>query len=122
MAPSVLLIGLPPFIANADPAFAQRIQDGIIKTQAEMTRLNYDYTGLFAHPAIDDRQAFVDALKEKDRWDVVLIGFGVRGNKEHTEFFEWLVNEVVRISPGVKLGFPVVPEDTVETTKRLLQL
>ncbi|KAI0773417.1 hypothetical protein BC629DRAFT_1441626 [Irpex lacteus] len=122
MAPSVLLIGLPPFIANADQTFAQRIQDGITKTEVEMSKLGYDYTGLFAHPDINGRQAFTDALKAKEKWDVVLIGFGVRGNKDHTEFFEWLVNEVVRIAPGAKLGFPVMPEDTMETAKRLVPI
>jgi len=120
MSPSVLLIGLP-WASLPDAEIKEYVRKGLEQTEQNMQAAGYDYQGCYFHPNTDGRQPFIDALKSRE-WDAVIIGFGVRGDKQYTEFFEWLVNEIRTQVPGAKLGFNSSPESTMESAKRLVPL
>ncbi|MCJ1325031.1 hypothetical protein MMC10_001693 [Thelotrema lepadinum] len=52
------------------------------------------------------------------KWDGVIIGFGIRGVPECTEFFEKLVNAAREIVPGAPFGFNTRPDDLYECLLR----
>lgn len=113
MPPSVLLIGLPwESIPDAD--LRQKIRLDLERVEQDMTSAGYDYKGFFGHPDTGGLQPFTDILKSR-KWDVVIVGFGVRGNPNHTVFFEWLVNEIRERVPEAKLGFNWEPGNTIDS-------
>ncbi|KAK4507190.1 hypothetical protein PRZ48_000925 [Zasmidium cellare] len=62
-------------------------------------------------------EEFVSTLKSK-KWDCVSLGGGVRTIPECGEYFTELVNLVVRECPGVRLVFPLLPEDVGPAVRR----
>ena len=52
------------------------------------------------------------------KWDGLIVGFGIRGVPECTEFFENLVNAAREIVPGTPLGFNTRPDDIYECVVR----
>lgn len=52
------------------------------------------------------------------RWDGVVIGFGVRGDRALTVLFEDTVNICVQEFQITRFGFNSTPEDTAETVIR----
>ena len=62
---------------------------------------------------------FRSALAGK-KYDVVMIGAGVRGPPEHLELFEILVNDVIVTSPGTRIAFNSYPLDTADAIERVL--
>ncbi|KAI0341408.1 hypothetical protein BDW22DRAFT_1358940 [Trametopsis cervina] len=119
MAPSVLLLGLNWESLPKD--MQETIRVGLEQTEKIMLSAGYDYQGFFAHPDQHGRQPFTDAITSR-KWDVVIIGFGVRGQQHLTEFFEWLVNQIRVHAPEAKLGFNSSPESTLDSAKRLAPL
>ncbi|KAI0821198.1 hypothetical protein BC629DRAFT_1459142 [Irpex lacteus] len=117
MSRTLLTIGLA--LKNiADPALLERIRKGVEALNAALPKAGYDATTLQVQPVVGS-QDVVDALTSR-KWDAVIIGFGVRGNPEHTVFFEWLVNAVKEKAPQAKIGFNVDPESTLDCAKRLV--
>jgi hypothetical protein len=55
-------------------------------------------------------EKFKQQLRSK-MWDAVVIGFGLRGNPDHTSLFEQLVNAASDALPGIRFGFSSKPED-----------
>ena len=54
------------------------------------------------------------------KYVAISIGFGVRGNKDHTPLFEKLVNACVEHQPGVKFAFALLPTEMTESFNRVL--
>lgn len=63
----------------------------------------------------------VEVLKA-NKWDVVVIGFGIRGNPKLTVFFEGLVDAVREWAPQARSGFNdgPEPEATVKAAQRVM--
>lgn len=119
MAPSILLIGLP-WQSLPTEELQQRIRAGLESLETLIPNAGYEYRGFFANPE-DGKQPFTEAITSR-KWDIVAIGFGVRGDAKYTEFFEWLVNEIKEKAPQAKIGFNLSPESTVDMAKRLAPL
>jgi len=120
--PLIVAAGLPPGhpkVENSgyDP---ETIRAGIVKSRQLIAEAGYDLQGFFPTPEGGIAQ-FVEYLKEHKPAGVV-IGYGVRGSRELSYFFEDLVNAVVENAPGAKLMFNVNPESTVEHIKRLIPI
>lgn len=70
-----------------------------------------------------------EALRSREHWDVVGIGFGVRGNLGLTEWFERLVNLVVKEAvlkkdegkQVTRLGFLTSPDRLVQDTEAFVE-
>lgn len=58
----------------------------------------------------------------REKPDLFIIGFGIRGTVEYTELFESLVNLSREVSPGTQMGFNTSMERTVDVCSRCLGL
>ena len=116
MAPAILLIGLP-WQDVPDKELGAKVRVGLEGLETRMPEAGYDYHGFFANPK-DGYQPFTDVVTSR-KWDAIIIGFGVRGMPQSTEFFEWLVNEIKEKAPQSKIGFNQSPESTLDAAKRL---
>lgn len=57
---------------------------------------------------------------QKERPDLFIIGFGIRGSPELTAFFERLINTCRETSPSTKIGFNVAFDGNLEVCERVL--
>lgn len=81
----------------------------------------YDCSQIDVDP--DHPDAAVNEIKEKMQsrhWDLFVIGFGIRGNRDFTALFEQAVNACVELSPGTKFGFSPAPDAVFRTILRVL--
>lgn len=70
--------------------------------------------------AVDECVTELKHRLDEKRYAAISIGFGVRGNRDHTDVFEKLVNTCVELNPGVKFGFAIWPDDVVASLERAL--
>lgn len=123
----VLIAGLGRFI-KADPQgeahFGPR-QNNVQILQENMARAKeagYEPSNIDLDPQnVADSLVRWEAELKKEKWDLVVIGYGIRGNKDFTELFEKAVNAAVAIQPGIKFGFSVSPAGVFECMKRVLE-
>ena len=69
-------------------------------------------------PNLDAQLAQLRDRLSKEKPELFVIGFGIRGTVEHTELFESLVNICREASSETKIGFNTTLEGTVEVCKR----
>lgn len=71
-----------------------------------------------------DDEDSLEELRQKlngKHWDVVTIGYGVRGNKDYTSTFEKVINMCIQeVKPPPKLGFSKSPDDVFDAIKRVV--
>ncbi|EIM80583.1 uncharacterized protein STEHIDRAFT_172341 [Stereum hirsutum FP-91666 SS1] len=124
MAPSILLFGL----SYKDPMIPEHLREqlrtSLDKLDTDMPKTGYNYESLFCGPegfesAPDSIVSPIVDKLQKMKWDVVVIGFGVRGKPELTLYFEKLVNAIREYAPQAKLGFNSSPGETLDAAKRL---
>lgn len=102
----------------------EQLRASLDKLDTDMPEAGYSYESLFCGPegfeSTPDSivSPIVDKL-QKMKWDVVVIGFGVRGKPELTLYFERLVNAIREYAPQAKLGFNSSPGETLDAAKRL---
>ena len=65
----------------------------------------------------DSIKRLEDELRSR-RWDGVLFGYGVRGNKDYNVLFEKAVNTVKGVAPAARLLFGTSPADLMATLER----
>ncbi|EMC97182.1 hypothetical protein BAUCODRAFT_32921 [Baudoinia panamericana UAMH 10762] len=65
----------------------------------------------------DSIERLAATLKDK-QWDGFLIGFGIRGGKEHTPLFEAAVNTAQEVAPRTRMLFGNAPDDLYNTLQR----
>lgn len=121
MAPSV---GLHFKDANVPEDVKEKLRISLDKLNTDMPAAGYDYQGFFCgpegfEPTSESTVSPIANVLQKKKWDVVVIGFGVRGKPELTLYFERLVNAVREYAPQAKLGFNTLPENTLDAAKRL---
>jgi hypothetical protein len=121
---SVLVAALGGSV-NQDPALLERFggEDGIKKAiVASIHRAKeagFDVSNIALNPTDieDSRKRLEEKLKSQD-WDGLLIGFGIRGNKDYTELFEEAVNLAKDVTPRTRLLFGKSPDDLYATLQR----
>ncbi|KAK4496725.1 hypothetical protein PRZ48_012708 [Zasmidium cellare] len=97
----------------------QMLEDDMEKARA----FGYDTSALDLDP--DDIEGSMKRLQaelKRQKCDVLLIGFGLRGNKDFTELFERAVNAGFEADPTIKFGFTRSPDDVLNTARRVLEV
>jgi hypothetical protein len=120
--PSLLMVGLPwdhP-MGGTGGHHPEAIRKALEANQVLIKDAGYDFKAVYFGPE-DGIAPLTDELNSR-RTDGVIIGFGVRGNRALTVWFEMLVNTVREISPETKLVFNSSPDSTFDAVKRNLPL
>lgn len=122
----VLVIGLDPdFIDFSAPAIAatgvtpEKIRAGLDGDGERLNGLGYRADVLW----VDDGDTAEQALRERlgaTRYDVVMIGAGIRTLPPYALLFEALVNAVHEAAPQARFAFNSNPADTAEAVQRAL--
>lgn len=114
MRKSVLMVGWHPSVVNYEkyPGLSpEALESALRADEARLKDLGYDAELAFVRSpdtAADDLTA---ALKAK-RYDVVMIGAGVRRDDDHFLTFEQLVNAVHEHAPEARIAFNTGPHDS----------
>jgi len=118
---SVVIIGLDPWLIDfSSPDFAafpgltaEKVLAGITSAEESLKALDYDAQ----HCLIDFGQtaeAVVTAELQKQRFDCILIGAGIRAVPSNFILFEKLINVVHEHAPDSKICFNTNPSDTLD--------
>ncbi|KZP06487.1 hypothetical protein FIBSPDRAFT_842083 [Athelia psychrophila] len=123
-APSVLMVGLPwdhPLVAAQahDPTV---IRDGLDRVIQATNNAGYNLAPYYFGPGDAAGLQGLVALLKKNDYDAVVVGFGVRGSVDLTEFFEEIVNTVKDTAPRARLLFNSSPPSTLDAVKRAFPL
>jgi hypothetical protein len=122
---SVVIIGLDPSLIDfSSPDFAafpgltaEKVMAGITAAEEGLKALGYDAQ----HCHIDFGQtaeAVVTAALQKNRYDCILIGAGVRAVPSNFILFEKLINVIHEHAPYSKICFNTNPSDTLDALRR----
>jgi hypothetical protein len=68
----------------------------------------------------DGAEAEIRKRFAEHSFGVALVGAGVRLLPQHTVLFERIVNVLIDVQPGIRLGFPISPAHIRETIQRRL--
>ena len=124
---SVLVIGLQPTLIDfSDPDYAAfpgldaaKVLAGLQAAADSLTQLGYDVQMCLTVFGETAEAVVQDHLQQK-RFDVVLIGAGIRTIPGNFLLFEKLINVVHAHAPQAKLCFNTKPTDTAEAVQRWL--
>lgn len=117
--PRVLVIGLDPYRVPGpwDPApVAEAIAVGLARFADAGVGVE---TCLFGLDGSDDVEAVVTEALDRRRWEVVVVGGGVR-SPDQLDLFERIINLVRRHAPDAAIAFNSTPADTVDAATRWL--
>ena len=125
MTPAVLIVGLDPSLAVHSRATRERFPDldaevvraGIEKNRAELGRLGFetDFCGI-DHGATAEA-TFRSAVARR-RYDVVVVGGGVRLDPALTHVLEVIVNLTRELVPGAVIAFNTGPATSTAAVGR----
>lgn len=123
---NVLIAGLGRFI-KADPQGAEKfgpqhkniqlLQENMAKAKAD----GFEPANIDLDPQdVEDSLGRLETELKRQTWDLFIIGYGIRGNKDFTELFEKVVNLAIAVQPTIKFGFSQAPGEVYETMRRVL--
>jgi hypothetical protein len=116
----VLLIGLAPEavdLSNA-PIDLATLKERIAVGNAQVLEAGYDAHFCEIGTAVDGATEQVRETLGQGRWDIVMIGAGVRTVPAYTELFEAILNLTHELAPGARFAFNAGPETTLESLRR----
>jgi hypothetical protein len=122
---NVLVVGLDPRLIDfSQPGYppgmsAEKVFAGVKASEEELTGLGCNVTTCLTDFG-ETAESVVQAELEKQPFDCVMIGAGVRTVPSNFLLFEKLVNIVHRHAPQANLCFNQLPHDTAEAVKRWL--
>ncbi|MFE4396011.1 MULTISPECIES: hypothetical protein [Streptomycetaceae] len=115
--PTVLILGFDPHtVPGVDGDAVRALLDAEL---ARFTEHGIDAAVTLVAPDDAAEPAVVAALAGR-RWDVVVIGGGIRKPEPALPFFEAVVNLVRRHAPQAAVAFNTSPADSVEAARRWL--
>jgi hypothetical protein len=120
MAKQVVLMGLRPDVVDWDkwPDLSpEKLMEGTEKTREALEAEGFDLTIGLIKTGDEGAEEAADILKSK-RFDVALIGAGVRKDDDQFILFERLINLIREHAPDAKIAFNSSPADTVDAVKR----
>ena len=120
MTNRILLIGLRPGVVDYSqlPGMtAEKLAAGLEEQEAALNRLGFAASWCLVDAGETAEAVALEALQAR-RYDVVLIGAGVRTLPKHFRLFERLVNLVHEHAPGSRICFNTNPSDTTEAVLR----
>jgi hypothetical protein len=123
---NLLIFGLTPSPDPNTPWPATRLNAALEAQQTLAKSSNWSLTVHTVDPSVPTQTSVAqiqEVLRSKPHWDVIGVGFGLRGNLGLTGWFESLVNVIVREvggKEGTLLGFPTSPDRLVQDSEELV--
>lgn len=113
----IIQIGLPWDYHIFDEQMQKFVRDGLEKGRETMKEAGFNGYSTFDVTPEEGLGNLKKFLRET-HVDGIVIGFGIRGTKELTPFFELLINEIHQNAPHVKFMFNTSPNTAVDAVKR----
>jgi len=121
----VLVVGLEPTLIDFSAAEyadyldmdAPRVSAGLKAAEDSLTQLGYDVQMCLTDFG-DTAEAVVKARLEREHFDCILIGAGIRAIPGNFLLFEQLINVVHANAPQAKICFNTIPTDTADAVSR----
>jgi hypothetical protein len=117
----VLLIGLDPKVVDYASLPTKldepTLRAGLATDEKRLRDLGYDARWLLTDRG-ETAEAVVSTALEKEAFDAILIGAGIRTIAPLFLLFEKLVNVIHAKAPGAKICFNTAPRDTAESIQR----
>lgn len=120
MKKKILLVGLLPSVVDVSqfPGLTrEKLAAGLAQQEKSLCDLGFDAKWCLTDLG-ETAGAVVRATLAESRYDLVLIGAGVRTIPARFSLFEQLVNIVHEYAPGAKIAFNTRPDDTQESVLR----
>ncbi|SDK95960.1 hypothetical protein SAMN05428985_107204 [Nocardioides sp. YR527] len=116
----VLLVGLAPESVDLSdaPIDLATLKERIAVGNAQVADAGYDALSCEIGTGVDDAVTQVRQALQKQPWDIVMIGGGIRAIPAHTELFEAIVNLVHELAPGARFAFNAGPDTTLAALRR----
>jgi hypothetical protein len=121
----VLLIGIDPKLIDSSMFTntgwdANRVRAAGQDANKRLMELGYEVQSCLVDLGETAKNVVSDILS-KEKFDCIMIGFGIRGLPQHTVLFEKIINTIHQKAPppsSTKICFNTNPADTVETVLR----
>jgi hypothetical protein len=118
--PRVLVIGLDPYRVPG-PWDPTPVADALAVGMARFADAGVGVEScLFGLDGSADIEAVVTEALDSRRWEVVVVGGGIRKPEDQLELFERIINLVHRHAPDAALAFNSTPADTFDAAARWL--
>jgi hypothetical protein len=121
----LLMIGIDPklidfskFTTTATGWDANRVQAAGQDANKRLIKLGYEVQSCLVDLGETAESVVSDTLS-REKFDCIMVGFGIRGLPQHTILFEKIINTVhQKAPPSSKICFNTNPSDTVEAVLR----
>jgi hypothetical protein len=120
----VLLIGIDPKLIDSSMFTntgwdANRVRAAGQDANKRLMELGYEVQSCLVDLG-ETAENVVSDILSKEKFDCIMIGFGIRGLPQHTVLFEKIINTIHHNAPpsSTKICFNTNPSDTVEAVLR----
>jgi hypothetical protein len=120
----VLLIGIDPKLIDSSMFTntgwdANRVRAAGQDASKRLMELGYEVQSCLVDLG-ETAENVVSDILSKEKFDCIMIGFGIRGLPQHTVLFEKIINTIHQNAPpsSTKICFNTNPSDTVEAVLR----
>jgi hypothetical protein len=120
MGKKVLMVGWHPSAVSYTkyPGLTpEKLEASLRADEARLVELGYQARLAFIH-STDTAATDVAGMLQREAFDVVMIGAGVRKDDEHFLVFERLVNVVHEHAPHARMAFNTGPMDSAAAVQR----
>lgn len=117
----MVITGLPMEEPWVPKHLHEKLTMGLQATEKKFKDAGLQQSFLFVTPD-DDVTGSLGPELAKRKPDVLVIGFGVRGDPKLTSFFEDLVNTAHSTLPECKFAFNTEPGNSLEAVKRVMNI
>lgn len=120
----ILTVGLGRFLAtdtSSQTPFgdAEKVKQMVAAAHQSVYEAGFDSEMIDLNPQEhDDSLKLLTEKLQSRRHDAMLVGYGIRGNRELTPLFEGIVQTWHQVSPETKIMFGNTPADVMTTIKR----
>ena len=120
----VVLIGIDPKLIDSSMFTntgwdANRVRAAGQDVNKRLMELGYEVQSCLVDLG-ETAESVVSDILSKEKFDCIMIGFGIRGLPQHTVLFEKIINTIHQKAPpsSTKICFNTNPNDTVEAVLR----
>ncbi|MQY27102.1 ATP-binding protein [Nocardia aurantia] len=117
----VLLIGLHPQSIDYSklPGLDADIMTARVEAgNAALRKAGFDVVSCLLDGSPDDAETQLRKQAATERFNLVMIGAGIRAIPDYTLLFERIVNVLTEVAPGIRFCFNTSPETTINALER----
>ena len=97
---------------------ANRVRAAAQDANKRLVELGYEVQSCLVDLG-ETAESVVSDVLSREKFDCIMIGFGIRGLPQHTVLFEKIINTIhQKAPPSSKISFNTNPSDTVEAALR----